>query len=198
MKKLKLNDLAVISTGHTFKGKAESSNDSGTRVIQIKDIKEGYFFNSKLPLANEESGKIKIRIKENDLLIPLKGIRNSVMLISQINSAHITTASNQVAIMSISNDNIMPEYLLWYLNSILGQTQLSSLKIGSTIPHLSITDLRNLDIPIPDMKDQKSISSLYRNWLKQLRVLEEMSVNGTNLVNEACLSFLMGKLNERT
>ncbi|UAW99804.1 restriction endonuclease subunit S [Halopseudomonas nanhaiensis] len=53
-----------------------------------------------------------------------------------------------------------PYFASYYLNSAVGQRRLSQLVIGSTIQHLNTSDLKKLDIPQPNIEEQKRISAL--------------------------------------
>ena len=192
MKLKTLAEIAQISTGHTFKGKAETlNNKTGNTVIQIKDVVEGLFDNNKnLPLANEEHGVSLSKLKESDLLIPMRGNRKTVMQINKLDSEQNIIASSQLAMITVEHQLVLPRYLLWYFNSDVGKAKLHSLSVGSTIPQINIKSLKKLEVEIPDLLTQSTICDIYTNWLEQKKNLRMLLKNGTELTNEACLSLI--------
>ena len=74
-----------------------------------------------------------------------------------------------------------PYFATYYLNSAVGQRRLSQLVIGSTIQHLNTSDLKKLDIPQPNIEEQKSISALLSSIASDQGLLAKRIEDATRL-----------------
>ena len=74
-----------------------------------------------------------------------------------------------------------PYFASYYLNSAVGQRRLSQLVIGSTIQHLNTSDLKKLDIPQPNIEEQKSISALLSSIASDQGLLAKRSEDAKRL-----------------
>ncbi|QAY91405.1 MULTISPECIES: restriction endonuclease subunit S [Pseudomonas] len=195
IQKKKLSSIAKISLGQTFREKAEATNDeSGIRLIQIKDIREGAFFDAdELPFAEIDPAKAKTPLAFGDVLLPLRGNRSEAMIYSVDNSDVLVTTTNQVAVIKSEDQGVSSAYFHWYLNSPFGRRALDSIRGGATIPNISIKNLSEIEIPIPSPEDQAMILKIYDNWCKQKSALQALLVNGENLMASACVQVLGGK-----
>ncbi|WP_299194893.1 restriction endonuclease subunit S [uncultured Amphritea sp.] len=187
---VQLSDIAEIKLGQTFRGKAEASdNASGIKLVQIRDIHEGTLESSSLSFANIDKEKLKVRVIDNDLLLPLRGSRYEMCIFKSM-TGDVVTTTNQVAIIRSVSNKVNLEYLLWYFNSTLGRAKLASLNTGTTVPKINSAQLTSFQFPLPDTSTQDAIVELYRNWNKQKFILSEMLINGEMLVESACRSIL--------
>ena len=183
---VQLSDIAEIKLGQTFRGKAEASDcSSGIKLVQIRDIQEGAIDSSFLSFANIDESKLKVRIADNDLLLPLRGSRYE-MCKFKTTEDEIVTTTNQVAIIRPSPEKVNREYLLWYFNSSSGRSELASMNTGTTVPKINSGQLASFHLPLPDIEPQNEIVNLYQNWSKQKALLSEMLANGEVLVEKAC------------
>jgi restriction endonuclease S subunit len=183
-----LKEIATIGAGQTFRDKAESANsDSAIRLLQIKDIREGRFSNADtLPFANLDPSALRVKLRQGEILLPLRGGRSEAMLFDISDTSQIATTTNQVAIIYPYSDLVIPEFLLWYLNSSHGKQIIFSKKTGSTILQLSTKTLADLTIDVPPLAVQSKIAEIYENWQQQKNVLNELISNGEVLVERLC------------
>lgn len=181
-------DVATVTTGYSFRGKAESNDSSsGVRVLQIKDIKEGVLVNGEdLPYANTGTGKTIPLLAYDQILMPLRGERQAALLIStNLESLKLTT-TQQVAIITINSDLILPSYLHWYLNSEMFKADILKLKTGMAIKSLTLKGLAAVKVPVPVIYNQEKIVQLYNLWKREQKVLNEMLINGSHLTEAMC------------
>ena len=68
-------------------------------------------------------------------------------------------------------DEVLPEYLTWYLNSASSQNYLKSQAVGSSIVSISKFVIDELELSIPDLNTQKAILKIahLRNAEKKLQ-----------------------------
>jgi restriction endonuclease S subunit len=78
-------------------------------------------------------------------------------------------------ILRVVSDVIDPDSLFTYLRSNLGQSLLKSITAGSTISFIKFSDLKELQVIIPDAKRKEEISKILKkedNISKQVKELE--------------------------
>ena len=106
---------------------------------------------------------------------PFKNMKDCIYL-PLIGNKNAITQKNDMQIkeqnyfqLVIDNSIVLPEYLASFFNSTLGKTYIKSNKQGSTIPALKIGVLRQMEVGIPSMNQQKDI---VRN-IKKVNALKE-------------------------
>ncbi|PTS86767.1 restriction endonuclease subunit M [Pseudomonas sp. HMWF032] len=188
-----LSDLARVRAGQTFRGKADDPEKaSGVKLIQIKDIREVGADFTNIPFAAIEQSKVGDNLlQDGDILIPLRGGRFEAMVCYGVDDIPTITI-NQVAVIRVIPEIIRVEYLLWYLNSEIGRSRLSSYRVGSVQTHIGLKDLAGFNIPVPDFYVQDKVSKIYNNWLRRKKVLEQLVVNGSDLAEQVCLDMVEG------
>jgi len=189
IKQVALKEIATIAAGQTFRDKAEAVDDkNGIRLIQIKDIKEGRFSQvHTLPFANLDFATLKVKLNSGEILLPLRGGRTEAMLFDTSDTSQTVTTINQVAVIFPNSKLVIPEFLLWYLNSCHGKQIINSMKTGSTIQQLSIRAVAEITIDVPPLSVQSKIAEIYDNWQQQKKVLNELIINGGILAERLCL-----------
>lgn len=150
MTEAKLNQIAAIQSGYSFRGGFGNIPIGDVNLIQVKNL---------AGLRMDELLKIKFDNVDNlvrigDVLLSCKGNFRALAITSDI---HAVTPSSIITIRIVS-DAILPEYLAIYLNSTRGQAQLRSIANGITIRgFFNKPQLAEVIIPIPELSRQKEI-----------------------------------------
>lgn len=182
-----LEGIAEVGTGYSFRGAAEAGGCSEALLIQIKDIQEGPLTScASLPYANVELSKVTRSLKEGDLLVPLRGERHAAMLFCKGAETRPVVTTNQVAVITPDREQVMPDFLLWYLNSEEFRAVVSRLKSGVTILALTVSTLKKMRIALPSLERQQEVVKIHQNWLEQETTLREAMDNGKALAEVAC------------
>lgn len=66
------------------------------------------------------------------------------------------------------------EYLLAYLNSTACSNQIKNLVTGSTIAILSVSQIKKLEIPVPDFSLQQEIGTRYLEGINKIKLLNKI------------------------
>lgn len=108
-------------------------------------------------------------LKLGDILFAAKGTKNFAVVFENHNEPSV--ASTSFFVIRTTDNEVLPQYLAWFLNNYTTQTLLKSQAIGTSIPSISKQVLENLEIPIPDIKTQKAIVEIskLRNKEKSLK-----------------------------
>lgn len=66
-----------------------------------------------------------------------------------------------------------PYYLKAYFESERGADALKRISVGASIPNISLEQLKNLRIPLPDIETQNSLAQVYQAAQKKVIVLKQ-------------------------
>ena len=177
MKKLK--EIVQIRFG--VNGKA--SVDCDISYIQGKDFDANGQLNNKERFFTPANN-----ITERDYLIggeilfSGKGSRNyAVVWNGEIDNA---VASSKFYVLTLISNEILPEFLVWYLNSDPVQTKLRIIAKGATISNIPKRELQEVKIWTPDVKKQKLIVNIDKLRKKEKIVRKKISVRNDILIRE--------------
>ncbi|HIF9110094.1 TPA: restriction endonuclease subunit S [Photobacterium damselae] len=194
MKKLK--DFTKIRLGMAFKSAIKDVGDKGiVSLIQAKDIlPEGLENSFSLPVVIPESNPSNHIISKGEILIRLRGPVFSSIVFDEDYDA-VTT--NQVAVISCDPSKVNPHYLNWYLNSKHGKRFFHSKNEGSNINKISSTALGEMEINLPNLKEQQKIADIQSNWLQQRAIYQRLISTGDIMNQSICDAIYAGKTNDK-
>lgn len=164
--KRKLYQLSEIKTGYTIRGAIANYQGNQIGVIQAKEVAKGDFHDLNfIDIDNPDD----YSLKNGNVLLSIKGSFKATVFheLSQP-----TIASSSVAIFRVDNQQILPEYLALALNSAVMQREFAKIAIGASIKALSIAELKNLSLTVPDLKTQHFMVDIDRNINHQLLSLQ--------------------------
>lgn len=172
---MKLNDIATLIAGYTFRDAIKPDKKGNLFVFQAKDLVYGEFVadvSALTPITFDLAGYGGY-LKKNDVLVIARGMKTGTFR-STIFKSNVSNviASSSVHIIRITAPNVLPEYVSHYLNSKNGQKSLSEIVTGSYIGALPRRLLEQLKIPVPDLRKQKAIVDLYQNMQMQQKILD--------------------------
>lgn len=173
MMSIHLQDIADVSSGQTFRGKIRNNPDGAVWAIQMRDINSSYSGLQGVPfLIKENEVSPKQLLQQGDLLFTSKGNYNKAIVFE---SDHPAVASSMLTVIRPNTEQVLPGYLAWYLNTDTVQGQLQALRAGATVLSISISDLRELEIPLPNLKEQQLIAQVYRLATKEQELINELA-----------------------
>jgi len=138
--------------------------------LQAKHFDEGGKLAETLYPDLESSSKIeKHLLKKGDVLFAAKGSKNFAAWYE--NDEMPAVASTSFFVVRITDDNVLPGYLTWFLNHPMTQSLLKGQARGSSIASISKAVLSELEIPIPIIQKQELILRIFklRNKEKNLK-----------------------------
>ena len=108
-------------------------------------------------------------LKSGDVLFAAKGAKNFATVFEKHNQPSV--ASTSFFVLRLKNNQVLPEYLVWFLNNPQTQVLLKGQAIGTSIPSISKQVLENLEITIPRIETQRTILEItkLRNVEKSLK-----------------------------
>lgn len=183
----KLKNFIDVLSGFAFKSKDFTS--AGVPVIKIKNVTPPTVTLDDLSYVSKEIAQAQNRflLSYDDVLIALTGshINQMASVVGRVARVRHQTPSllNQRVgkITVINPDEMDLDYVYYYLSQDLIKIQLASKAGGAANQaNISPSDVKNLDIPFPDIDVQRRISgilsaydNLIENNQKQIKLLEE-------------------------
>ncbi|MCK4638689.1 MAG: restriction endonuclease subunit S [Bacteroidales bacterium] len=189
--KYKLKDIAIISSGYSFRTKIQNNPNGNTYVIQMRDISNDRtgIIDKPHKVDSEKINKKHI-LQKGDILFTAKGANNFAVYYNEQYKPAI--AASAFFVLRSNVDFILPSYLCWYINSPKAQAFIESNRAGSYIPNVNKAVLDNLDIIVPPLETQNTIAELYKLSKKEEAILDKIKDKCTVLIN-SILSNLITK-----
>ena len=175
--KTKLKNIASIQTG--VYAKPESKGE--IVYLQSRHFDE---FGNLTEALHPDIVNYKINsnhiLKTGDVLFAAKGAKNFAVVIEDW--FPISVASTSFFVIRLQAENILPEYLTWFLNHPDSLSLLKGSAIGTSIACISKAVLEELEIFIPDIRTQQLILKIAQLWdtekqlKKQIEALREKQI----------------------
>ncbi|ANB59387.1 restriction endonuclease subunit S [Anoxybacteroides amylolyticum] len=152
---VKLGSLFNITSGGTPSRKNKDYYENGDIPwVKTGDLKNMYLSDVDEYITqqalNESSAKL---FPKGTVLIAMYGAT-----IGNCSILSIDAATNQACAAFKPNNKIIPEFLYYYLMSI--KERLISLAVGGAQPNISISILKNIEIPLLTINEQKRMVSI--------------------------------------
>lgn len=108
-------------------------------------------------------------LRPGDVVFAAKGSKNFAAVYESHNEQAV--ASTSFFVIKLTDKEVLPEYLAWFLNNHYTLALLKGKAIGTSIPSISKKVLENLEIAVPGIETQKAILQIIklRNKEKTLK-----------------------------
>ena len=155
----KLNKLVSITQG--IQVVRYQGNDMNYRLVSPRHL-DGFYLKADLDaVALSKVDLKKYQLHTNDIVMIIKYKIGKASLVTE--DIEGSLADQNLAILQcIDTSKVLPRYLVAILNSEwFFQYQLSPIMGLSTVNSISLSQLRNLKVPVPDQDTQKKIADLF-------------------------------------
>lgn len=145
---------------------AEIVGEDGWFVLSLCAVKNGKFIKlSKKPIDANENIPTKLSIKVGDLLMTRSNTRELVGDVCLVDSDCPKTIFSDLIYRISLNDTLLPCYAIFLLQSAFIRQQIQESARGSsgTMPKISHKSIKNLNIYLPSIPEQREISGFLRN-----------------------------------
>ncbi len=150
----KLGQVASIRMGYPFRSRLEHDATGTIAVVQMKDIDDASLLHVenavRVDLADVKDHHL---IRKGDLVFRSRGRTNSVALVS----ADVGPAVLAAPMLLIRPIEVLPAYLLWYINLPATQATLAAQAEGTSVRMISKAALEALEMPVPARRKQQLI-----------------------------------------
>ena len=185
-KKFKLSDIVNIRSGmvvpKTVNNDEKQLTDAYVRMVGTSD------YDDDGNLRNDLEANVLIKpaieknfLQYNEVLFNAKGRRFFFFFFR--NEYSFTIASASFLVLTIQNDHILPDFLVWYLNHPETLKVFNSKITTQNIPSITKQELGELEIIIPNFETQNKIVKLDFLKKEQIMIQKELITLKANLIN---------------
>lgn len=122
-------------------------------------------------------------LKDGDILFTAKGTSNlAYVYYASYGQAIASSSFIVIRIKEELKESIKPEYLAWFLSFTPELKFFHQRQIGTTIPSISIAQIKNIEVQIPPIGKQEAIIKVYslrhkeKDLKKQLEKMREIQI----------------------
>jgi hypothetical protein len=185
---MKLKNITKIQSGYINRGKIEPRDDGTCLLLQAKDTDSdslSYRTEALVRFMPRLSGKDWF-LKPGDILFMARGARNFSVLIDKLPESVLAAAC--FFVVRISNSEILPEYLWWYLSQLPVEEYLKRFSgRGVHMPVIRRAVLESIDIPLPPIKTQTQVSEMTMLLQREQDLYKKLAEKRKYLMTEICL-----------
>jgi type I restriction enzyme S subunit len=143
----------------------------GVPVAMIRNLESGLTGDLHRTNPNIDAGYSRSRVRENDVLVSIKGTIGRVAVTPKGFTGNI---SRDVARLR-PGKRVSSDFLAWLLATQAGQNLLSQAIVGTTRAEVSIGALQKLEIPTPTLSEQRRITSIAKAIEHRIETEEDLA-----------------------
>lgn len=188
--KMKLGDGVEVMTGYSFRGKIESQEAGEFGILQMKDMTQNYtrFDYETIDRSSEYDFKERFVLQDKDILFVAKGANNCAVLFQEQDFPCV--ASAVFFVIRVLRKDIVPEFLVWYINQSKVQSYLTERRAGTSMVNITKQDV--MDIPIQQVSytKQKAIGEFTQLYLKEQELVELIKGHREQLIQQQLVNIV--------
>ena len=186
MTKTALKTIAHIQVGYQAKARIRESAQGTHRLIQSKDFDSFHRLQPGNLTAFFPERKPEIyAVHKGDILFQARGVAHFASCIED--DLKDTLAAGSFYILRLRHENLIPQYLAWWLNQSEAQAYFQSQARGSGISFISKSALSRLQVRIPLLSVQKKVIRMVNLAVREQCLLDRLSKLRSRLVKAACM-----------
>ena len=153
---LQVSELCAARMGYTFRQKPECVKDGSALVIQPKDVTSDGILKVEIPcLIDFPSGT---NLNKGDVFLINRGRFTACVFEDNLRMPCVATSAFLI-LTPKDPAQLLPDYLALYLNSAEGQNIFKRLTETTTIPFIKLSNLAQIEIPVPSFDRQKALAA---------------------------------------
>lgn len=158
---MKLGELCnVVTKGTTPTSIGLSFEETGIPFLRITNLGKNTVSLDDVLYISPETHKVLSRsiVKPNDFLITIAGTIGKVAIVPT--DFPESNCNQAIAILRFNNEKLWLNYLLHWLSTSDAVGQITGKKVTATISNLSLGQIKELEIPLPPLPEQKRIAAI--------------------------------------
>lgn len=124
-------------------------------------------------------------VTAGNILFVVKGVNNYAVCIQEQLSK--TIAAAHFFVIRIDRDDVLPEYVAWYINQPPAQAFLQERSKGTIGPSIDIGTLSELDVPLPFLEVQRKVIRIQELLRREQELTEHIQAKRDQLVKTVLL-----------
>lgn len=183
MNPVMLSDCADVIGGYVYNTRKKIDSPVSVKMIKVENF-DGCVVDTAgaQEVEIEESKVSNYLVQKGDILLASKGTVIRAAIVQNIDEPCIFN-SNINVIRVKEGTNLIPEFLLSYLNSDLWMKQLILIQTGDIVKNISLKALREMDVPMLDMDTQEVIEVRFNKLQQKLAEAKKAVAEYENKIN---------------
>ncbi len=165
-----LDKVVSIGRGLNITAKSEDANGE-YGVLRIMDIEDyGRINYDNLVRTTSEAGKVdNYLLEKDDLVLSIRGGTNKVGIVDRDMDKLLFNAN--LVRLRVKYRQCNPKWLQIYLTSLIGQWLLKRISRGTTVQQITMSELKELPIPVLSLEEQERDVAWYEQKQEELEQL---------------------------
>jgi hypothetical protein len=160
--------------GYSFRSRLESMETGTVAVIQMKDLTDRNRVDSRgLALVDMEKPREHHLVKPGDLIFRSRGLVSTSAILQEDPGIAIVAAP--LLRIRVTEHEILPEYLNWFISRTPAQTFFASQAKGTAQRMISKEALEGLEVFFPPVGRQRTIVEITALAEKERHILEKLA-----------------------
>jgi len=186
MTEVALRIIAGIQVGYQAKARIKEMARGTHRLIQSKDFDSFHRLRSENLTAFFPERKPEIySVRKGDILFQARGVVHFAYCIED--DLKDTLAAGSFYILRTKNEDLLPQYLAWWLNQAKAQAWFQSQARGTGMSFISKSTLSRLQIRIPPISVQKKVVKIVTLARHEQFLLNRLASTRSRLVKAVCI-----------
>lgn len=201
--KIKLGEACTLIKGVTYKSSDYANSDEGMVFLTLKSIAKGGGFNFDgikyyKGIANSDQF-----VTPNDLIIANTDLTRdgdvigAPLFIPQINKKNKYVFSMDITKLVTDESKLKREYLYHYLLTRNVRNYMRGISNGSTVLHLNVKQVDNLELPLPPVDLQLKIASYLFSIDKQVAKTDQI-IQKTEKLKQGLMQNILSLVNKES
>ena len=155
------------------------------KIININNITDGEISSDLNEFYTTIDKYQKHILEDRDLIISSKGVLSKIAVVS-IKENENYIANGNFTVVRTDKSVLNPYYLKIFLESEKGKATIDSIRSGSVLPSMNLSEFREIDVPVPSIDYQEEIVNAYNERKLRIKKLNEKILNE----NEELINFM--------
>lgn len=195
---VELQDLANPHDRYAFTGgpfgsdlTANEYTDEGVQIIQLQNIKEGYFSNDYQIFTSEAKADelLSCNIYPGDIIIAKMAEPVARACIVPNHAQRFVMASDGVR-LSVDKERFVTDYVVYAINAPYFREQAINNSTGTTRLRIGLSALRKLKILIPPYEEQQKIADIMTKISQKIEA-EKTKIEKLTVIKKALMQVLL-------
>jgi len=183
---VKLKHIALINSGYPFRGKISEVVGSDLVAVQMKDVSltEGILWSE--CVETELTGKREPDyLAVGDILVASRGSHNYAVQVDQklAITGKYAVSSPHFFVIRLTNKDILPEFMVWFLNQEPTQRYFEQNAEGSVTKSIRRSVVEEVFVVAPPIDKQKAIIAMANILREEQKLIQKLVNNGERMMN---------------
>ncbi len=186
MTEITLRRVVTIQVGYQTRVRIQEKPSGTHRLIQGKDFDSFHRLRSdNLTAFFPERKPETYSVRKGDILFQARGVVHFAYCIED--DLKNTLAAGSFYILRTKDEDLLPQYLAWWLNQTSAQAYFQSQARGAGMSFISKSTLSRLQGRIPPLSVQKKVVKIVTIAKHEQSLLDRLSSLRSHLVNATCM-----------